>query len=444
MAAGSKRPERNHNWVRFCQLPSACCLLIVNMTNPFEVKIEKLVYGGAGLGRLEGKVVFVPFSAPGDRLLVKSIEDKKNFIRAATFKLLEAGPSRRSPLCLHFESCGGCQWQHLEYASQVNAKRQILEEIFHHRFPETRELPVNIRASPQEYGYRSRARIQVRGFGADANVGFFRFQSYAIEDVEECPLLRPSLNHALRSIRDARSKSTGNPDLRQLEIACSEEEGIWGSTEVDSALDEGVSALSAAGGDHTDETMLRRTIGEFDYSLTPSTFFQANDFMIAELVATVRTLATCARSGAALDLFSGVGLFSLPLARRFEKVVAVENSPVASRLCAVNAKAAGLDNIQFVCADVSAWMKAVGSVAPPAYSLIVLDPTRSGAGPEVMNRIVEWAPENVIYVSCDPQTLCRDLALLPARDYEIDHVEGLDLFPQTYHFETIVRLRRRS
>lgn len=413
------------------------------MTKPFEVKIEKLVYGGAGLGRVMGKVVFVPFSAPGDRLLVKPVEDKKNFIRAATSRLLEAGPCRRSPLCPHFERCGGCQWQHLEYPRQVDAKRQILEEIFRHRFPETRRLLINMRASPQEYGYRSRTRIQVRGSGSDVKVGFFRFQSHVIEDVAECPLLRPSLNQALRSIRDAQAKNTGNPDLQQLEVACSEEEGTWGSTEVESSLDEGISALSAAGGNHTEEAILRRRIGEFGYSLTPSTFFQANDFLIAELAATVRELATCARPGPALDLFCGVGLFSLPLACRFKNVVAVENSPVASRLCAMNAEAAGLSSIQVVCADVSAWMKAVGSIAPPAYTLIVLDPPRAGGGPEVMNRIVEWAPESIIYVSCDPQTLCRDLALLPSRDYRIDHVEGLDLFPQTYHFETIVRLRRR-
>lgn len=421
----------------------ALSVSVVPMTKPFEVNIEKLVYGGPGLGRVEGKVVFVPFSAPGDRLLVRPVEDKKNFIRAATIKLLEAGPCRRSPPCPHFERCGGCQWQHLEYPLQVDAKRQILEEIFHHHFPETRRLPINMRASPQEYGYRSRARIQVRASGSVVKVGFFRFQSHVIEVVAECPLLRPSLNLALRSIRDAKAKSTGNLDLQQLEVACSEEEGTWGSTEVESSLDEGISALSSSGGNHTDEAVLRRRIGEFAYSLTPATFFQANDFLIAELVATVLDLAACTRPGPALDLFCGVGLFSLPLARRFENVVAVENSPVAARLCAVNAEAAGFPNIKTVCADVSAWMKTVGSIAPPAYTLIVLDPPRSGAGPEVMNRIVEWAPESIIYVSCDPQTLCRDLALLPYRDYQIDHAEGLDFFPQTYHFETIVRLKRR-
>ncbi len=415
----------------------------MKVSRTFEIRIEKLVYGGAGLGRHAGKVVFVPFSAPGDLLLVRPVEEKRNYIRASTVEILEAAPDRRAPRCPHFGVCGGCQWQHLNYLRQADAKRQILEEVFHHHFPETRALRIDMMRSPEEYGYRSRARIQVRGYGAESMTGFYRFQSHTIEDVDECPLLRPSLNRGLREIRMARSRGNGGPGLQQLEIACAEEEGIWGAAEVESELDEGIFALSSAEESHGQETILPRRIGGFVYSLTPSAFFQANDFMVGELVSRVRELARTPGQGAVLDLFCGVGLFSLPLARQSEKVTAVEASPIALRLCVQNAQAAGLSNVQAVCADVSAWMKAVGSVAPPAYSVILLDPPRSGAGADVMKGIAEWVPERVVYVSCDPQTLCRDLALLPARDYRIDHVEGLDLFPQTYHMETIVRLRRR-
>lgn len=412
------------------------------MTQPFEIRIEKLVYGGAGLGHHAGKVVFVPFTVPGDHLVVKPDEEKKNFIRASAINVLGPGPGRRPPPCPHFGSCGGCQWQLLEYARQVDIKRTILEETFHHRFTETRKLLINMRASPQEFGYRSRARIQARGFGADARVGFFRFQSHVIEDVEACPLLRPSLNQALGSVRQARLRGTGNA-ADQVDIACSEDTAVWGSMEVESEVDESISALSNAESVRTEEKVFERKVGGFTYTLNPSVFFQANDFMTVQLVSTVRELARCTRPGAALDLFCGVGLFSLPLGRQFERVVAVENSPVASHFCATSAATNGLSNVQVVCADVAAWMKAVGSIAPPAFDLIVLDPPRSGADPKVMSRIAEWAPEKVIYVSCDPQTLCRDLAQLTSRDYRIDHVEGLDLFPQTYHFETVVRLRRR-
>ncbi|HYK88510.1 MAG TPA: class I SAM-dependent RNA methyltransferase [Acidobacteriota bacterium] len=412
------------------------------MSRRFEVRIEKLVYGGAGLGRHAGKVVFVPFSAPGDLLLAESIEEKKNFIRAVTIKVLEAGQGRRSPRCSHFGVCGGCQWQQLEYPRQLEAKRRILEEVFHHRFPETLKLAIDMRPSPEEYAYRSRARIQVRGFGTAARVGFFRSQSHVIEDIPECPLFRPSLNRGLLEVRRARSKYEGNPGLRQFDIACAEEEGVWMSAEVESELDTGISALSEAGGDREHEPVLTKRIGEYVYSLTPSAFFQANDFMVSLLIQRIEALVQPIRSGAALDLFAGVGLFSLPLGRRFETVVAVENSPIAARLCAQNADAAGFSNVRVVCADVSAWLKAVGSVSPPAFNAILLDPPRSGTGTEIMDHIATWAPECILYVSCDPQTLCRDLAFLPSRAYRIDHVEGLDLFPQTYHFETIVRLQR--
>ena len=411
------------------------------MTGPFELKIEKLVYGGEGLGRHAGKVVFVQFSAPGDRLLVRPIEEKKNFIRAAALEVLEPGPGRQPAPCAHFQSCGGCQWQHLEYRRQVDFKRLILEDLFHHHFPETRSLLINMRASPQQYGYRSRARLHVHGFGEKRRVGFLRFQSHTIEDIETCPLLRPVLNQALGAIRLKRLKGEGDQAGR-LDVACSAETGVWGATEVQSGL-EGISALSDGGGQAAEEEILERQVGEFVYSLTPSVFFQTNDFMIGQLVEKVEELTERSGRGAALDLFCGVGLFSLPLARRFEKVAAVESSPAAARFCKVNAAAAGLSNLQVSCADVVAWMKTVGSLTAPRYDLVVLDPPRVGADSEVMNRIAEWAPENVLYVSCDPQTLCRDLALLVPRHYKIDHIEGMDLFPQTYHFETIVRLRRR-
>jgi 23S rRNA (uracil1939-C5)-methyltransferase len=170
-------------------------------------------------------------------------------------------------------------------------------------------------------------------------------------------------------------------------------------------------------------------------------FFQANEFMLGELVATVPPLLTGTSS--ALDLFSGVGFFSLPLTKRFREVTAVESNPTAHRLCLANAARAGAENLHAVCADVGSWIQAVGSIAAPAFDLILLDPPRSGAGPEVMRRLAEWGPETLIYISCDPQTLTRDLAALVPRQYRIDFAEGLDLFPQTYHFETVVRLRRK-
>jgi 23S rRNA (uracil1939-C5)-methyltransferase len=168
--------------------------------------------------------------------------------------------------------------------------------------------------------------------------------------------------------------------------------------------------------------------------------------MISELMELVRESIKGAGSNSALDLFAGVGFFSLPLARQFEEVVAIEASSAASKLCSNNAQAAGFGHIQAVCSDVSIWMDSVQAAEGSRnsqFDLIVLDPPRTGAGPEIMKKICEWAPSAILYISCDPQTLVRDLAVVSPGDYTIDLVKGLDMFPQTYHFESVVRLLRK-
>jgi 23S rRNA (uracil1939-C5)-methyltransferase len=408
-------------------------------SHPFSIEIEKLVYGGMGLGRHQGKIVFVPFSVPGDQLQVRPVEEKKTFIRAEIVRILNPGNGRIDPACSHFKKCGGCHWQQVEYPRQVDAKRQILEEIVQHRFPETRELPIIMRACPQPFAYRSRARMQTRGSGSSASVGFFRSGSHAVEDVENCPLFRPQLNEALHALRKFKLAADHDSNPQEWDMVCSEEEKAYAVARVGSVPIDCISGPVGAGS----EVVLKRKIGEFSYLVTASAFFQANDFMISELAHLVQELAKDACDESALDLFAGVGLFSLPLARRFRKVVAIEHSPSSCRLCSDNASAAALGNIQAVCADASAWMEPANSGGTRQFNIIVLDPPRAGAGTGVMERIRELAPDTILYISCDPQTLCRDLAAISPGDYRIDFVEGLDMFPQTYHFETVARLVKR-
>lgn len=404
----------------------------------YEVTIEKLVYGGSGFARHEGKVVFVPYAAPGDRLRVRTVEEKKTYRRAAITEMLQPGSGRMPPQCRHFAQCGGCDWQHLEYSAQVAAKQQILEELFHHRFPQTRQLPILMRPCPQPFGYRSRARVQLRGCGPEATVGFFRSGSHSVEDVEHCPLFRPSLNEALGALRRFKASDRDGAS-QEVDLACSEEDGAWATEPSAANLNRGLSTPIESGGR---EVLLKRRIGDHLYAVTASVFFQANDYMVAGLIDGVMEYADSAGSAAALDLFSGVGLFTLPLARRFQKVVAVESSQPSCRLCEANASAAGMQGIQIQCADVARWMQQAGAAGLRQWDLIVLDPPRTGTGPNVMESILRWSPPAVIYVSCDPQTLVRDLARITPQAYRIDRIQGLDMFPQTYHFETIVKLVR--
>ena len=246
-----------------------------------------------------------------------------------------------------------------------------------------------------------------------------------------CPLFRPALNAALEKMRQERGEAHIGPAEQELELACNEG-GHW-------AVAEAQTPPHNQG--QSEEDVLWRQVGDYAYATAPSVFFQANDFMLDELIETV--LDAGGTGDSALDLYSGVGFFSLPLARRFQTVVSVESSPQAHQLSIRNASRAGIGNFTPWCADVRAWMGATGSVSSPAFDLVLLDPPRSGAEPEVMKKLAEWAPQTIVYVSCDPQTLVRDLAALPARDYRIDRIVGMDLFPQTYHFETVVRVQRR-
>ena len=296
--------------------------------------------------------------------------------------------------------------------------------------------------APQPFGYRSRARVQRRGFGPKSKVGFFRLQSHELEDIESCPLFRPLLNEALDSVRQTCRNASYDPGPQQFELACSQEEGTWG-TAAALELDEDFSANRGMDEPEGEPVILRRRIGDFSYSVSPSVFFQANDYLVEKMVERVGELAQTSGSVAALDLYSGVGLFTLPLARRFQNVVAVESSILASRLCTQNATEAGLSNVTTISARALDWMQTMAADVQQPFDLVLLDPPRSGAGAEVMKHLSDWAPDTIVYVSCDPHTMIRDLTCLNPGDYQIDSVEGLDLFPQTYHFESLVRLRRR-
>ena len=408
----------------------------------FEIVIEKLVYGGSGIGRRQGMVVFVPFTAPGDRVRVRTLREKKNYIRGEISEILEPGPGRVAPRCPHFGKCGGCHWQHLEYPYQVKVKRELLREAFHHKFPETDCIPVEMTSSPQPFSYRSRARIQFRQSGTARIAGFYRPGSHSLEAIESCPLFRPQLNRALNFLTGSGTDTEIGTKVQEIDIACSFEEDRWAVASTQSVIRKRKAHYGERSPQTGDAVFLEKNIGRFRYSVSASAFFQANDFLIETLVGFVLEMAQNTGRGPALDIFAGAGLFSLPLSEIFESVVAIENSPEASRLCAENASKAGISRIQTVYADAAQWLETDKSGMPDQYDLVLLDPPRTGAGRQVMEQIRVLQPRSIIYVSCDPQTLLRDLSYIPSGEYEIKRIEGLDMFPQTYHFETVVQLIR--
>ena len=388
-----------------------------------EVTTERLAYGGDAIARHDGLAIFVPFAAPGERIRVRITERKKNFARAAIDRILEPSPSRREPPCQYFGDCGGCQLQHITYETQLESKvgfvRDALERIGRIDWPHE----ISIRHAA-EFGYRGRAQVKIdRRAG---RVGFNRASSNAVCDVSGCPILVPELDEALRSLWSALGHASGSddklPNRLQIELAAGES---------------GVSFNPALEG--LPGGPLRRTVHGAVYNFGPSTFFQANPGLLEELV----DEAVGTESGdVAIDLYAGVGLFTIQLARRFTRVIGVEAETATAEFARENISANRVTNIEFHNNAAEPWLKRLVEVNAPAPDLMLLDPPRSGVA-EAISHIVGLKPSRITYVSCDPTTFARDLRTLLDSRYEISRITAIDLFPQTYHVEAVAALERR-
>ncbi|MFY9557681.1 MAG: class I SAM-dependent RNA methyltransferase [Blastocatellia bacterium] len=387
-----------------------------------DVTTERLAYGGDAVARHDGLAIFIPLAAPRERLRVRITEHKKTFARAVIERVLAPSPSRREAPCEYFGVCGGCQLQHLSYEAQLESKtgfvRDALERIGRIDWP--REIKIRHGA---EFGYRGRAQLKMdRKTG---RVGYNRAASNGICDVVSCPILVPELDQALQSLRSVVSNGA-NADLAlsnrsQIEMAA-------GETGV--AFEPVFEGLPGG--------LLKRTVNGAAYSFSPSTFFQANPGLLGELV----DEAVGEASGdLAIDLYSGVGLFAIQLARRFKNVIGVEADRNAARFAVENASANAITNVQFQNAAAELWLNKFIESKAPSPDVILLDPPRTGAA-ETIAQIAAISPAHVTYVSCDPATMARDLRTLIDSGYELSRVTAIDLFPQTYHVETVALLTR--
>lgn len=395
-----------------------------------EVTTERLAYGGDAVARHEGLTIFIPMAAPGERLRVRVIERKKNYARAVLETIIEPSPLRRAPRCVYFGDCGGCQLQHLNYAAQLDAKagfiRDALTRIGKIAWPA--DIPV---LHADEFGYRARAQIKIRAAYPPSDqpprIGFNRAASNTVCDVMSCPVLVPELDDALRSLRE-RAGTQAGADLAQL----SEVEVAAGET--------GIAFAPAAGG--LPSGQLVRTVGGLTYRFSPRTFFQGNVRLLETLI---EEALNDYAGRLAIDLYAGVGLFTLPLARRFSRVVGVESHTEAAQFARHNIAANQVTNIALQHARVERWLadfagKQTGEGEP--VDLLLLDPPRAGAG-EALAGIAALKPGRIVYVSCDPTTMARDLRGLLDAGYALDRVTGVDLFPQTFHIETVAHLHRQ-
>lgn len=389
----------------------------------YDVAIEKLVYGGDGLARIGRQAVFVPLTAPGDRARIRLTEVSRNFARGELLELLDPSPARRTPPCPYFGQCGGCQMQHLTYPAQLEVKAEFVRESLRRMggIEWGAEIPV---LAADELGYRARAELKVEQTANAPRIGYYRAGSRDIVDVAQCPILLPAANRELARLH-AEPSLVPN-DATRVYLTVGDDEVI-----VTPATGEGARAveIDALGTAH-------QRIGGIDYGFGVRSFFQGNRLLVEKLV----EAAVGAEAGAvAIDLYAGVGLFSLQLARKFGEVYAVEGNRAAATHAVANARANHITNVRSEPISVEAWLK-YKSHDLPRPDFILLDPPRAGAGAAVIERLAAIRAPRVTYVSCDPTTLARDLKLLVGYGYTLNSVTAVDLFPQTFHIETIAKL----
>jgi len=385
-----------------------------------DVRIDNLTNEGAGVARVDGWVVFVPFTLAGELVKCRVFRNHKNYSEADLIEVLEPAPNRVAPKCALFGQCGGCQYQHLAYAEQLQSKQRQVAELLKHMAKI--EHPVReVIPSPVEYGYRSKItphfhRPKSGGIGA---IGFLRARTRnAMVDVEHCPIAMPKLNAQLAAVRE---RARANSDTFKN-----------GATLLMRAAKNGVLTRS-------DEIAVEDVDG-IRFEFQAGDFFQNNPFILPKFVRHAIDEAKATGAKHLVDAYCGSGLFAISAARDFEQVIGVEISESAVKKAAHNAEINSLTNCRFIAADAQHVFKDVPHAG--ADTVVLIDPPRAGCSPEFLQQLFAFGPKGVVYVSCNPATQMRDLVLFTDAGYQLGTVQPFDLFPQTKHLECVMTLSR--
>ena len=383
-----------------------------------EVTIEKIVPNGLGLSFAENLTVFVPLSVKGDQLRVEIRQIKGKTAFAKIIDVIESSADRITPKCEYFGTCGGCDFQQMNYEAQLDAKIGIIKDSLSRIGKIKYEAEIPIVASPEKFGYRLRA--QWHADTRQKKLGYFKRQSHEVVVTETCPILDPPLEKTLQDLQENLEWETFFAEEINIEAASGENEEVSVYSE-ELIVPTNEIFLDAAG-----EKLI----------FNAKSFFQGNKYLINKLVNTATENAGGIK---ALDLYSGVGLFTLTLSKKFEKVIAVEANADAVKIAKKNADWANAENIEFHSTRIQHLLKDEDADLS-GTDFVLLDPPRSGVKRQTLEKIAQFEAEKMCYVSCNPSTLARDVAVLLENGYKISEIKAIDLFPQTHHVETIVHL----
>ncbi len=370
------------------------------MGTRLTLKVDDIGFGGEGVGRAGEFVIFVPFVALGELVEVELTEVKKRFARAKLLKVVEPSPNRVAPLCPYFTDCGGCQYQHIAYPEQLRLKHKQISDLFQ-RVGGFAAPPIDpVVPCPQPYGYRNRIMIRSQWdkFKKGLNIGFIRADNRLVVDVEECKIAEPALNEQITHVRK-------NPPPRG---------GI--------------------------KVVLR--VPPEGWEVPKDSFFQNNFFLLPKLVETVRERLSQSGTRFLIDAYCGVGFFSLELADQVERYLGVELDFAAIKAARRNAATRGKPNGEFLAGRTEDLLPEMLDKFESGKTTLILDPPRTGCPPDMLELLRRLKPAQILYVSCHPATLARDLNVLCSEGvFDLAKIVPLDMFPQTQHVECVADLR---
>jgi len=415
-----------------------------------RINIESMAYKGYGMGRLGGKVVFVPYTVTGDEALIEIVEDRNSYYEGRLREILMPSPWRIKPPCPFFGDCGGCHWQHIDPSVHQALKKEILRESLQ-RIGRLEEIPPLFSIpSPQPYGYRTRIQLKVDHH----RIGFFAERSHRIVEIDRCLIAHPLINAILPLLQ--KERLLVDP-FQEIDVNVSPDEGkgvlILHSNrrgakknlplkELVSShpLLKGMIVVSQKRWTHWGDPTLKMStlLSEqgkekaFHFRASPGSFYQVNPAQNLELIQTVLRLAELRGRERVLDLYAGIGNLTLPLAWKAGSAMGVEENPNAVEDARLNAEANGIQNCQFLSGRVEEVLKRMEK----GEDLIVLDPPRTGCK-KVVSHLLKRGPMKLVYVACDPTTFARDIRLLAGGGYALQNLCLIDMFPQTYHMEVV-------
>lgn len=383
----------------------------MTINDRWTLKIESVAFGGSGVGRAEGLVVFIPFAAPGDIAEIEIVQRRKKFARGRLLNILSPSPQRTTPLCGYYGLCGGCAYQHIDYVSQLAIKQKQTQDAFIRIGGLADPEVLDIIGSPRAYAYRGKARLHVRKQAGVFQIGFLDISGGNLLDIERCEIMEETINEQLRLIKAGKLGLGGEDSLI-----------LWSQYP-----------------DYSAKTIARR-VKEREFLVPFAGFFQTNLFLIDCLVDTVCDIVNQKTCKTICDAYCGCGLFSIFLAPYAQRIIGVEISEVSVQYARLNATRLGVTNTKFIAGSVEQVLQDMAG-RKEQVDLLLLDPPRSGLSQATLAAIVCVRPEEIIYISCNPATQARDIGFLTGQGYRLLGIQPLDMFAQTEHLEIIARLQ---